>query len=90
MEIAKEIGVRLVGIKNNGHFGIAAYFAMEALKEDMIGIALTQADARVAPFGARKAYIGTNSISFCPQKTSCNSGYGNKCNLYGKIIFRCE
>lgn len=63
MEIAKETGIGLVGVKNSSHFGIAAYFAMEALKEDMIGIALTQADARVAPFGARKAYIGTNPLS---------------------------
>lgn len=63
IEMAAQTGLGFVGIKNSSHFGIAAYFTMEALKEDMIGIALTQADARVAPFGACKAYLGTNPFS---------------------------
>lgn len=61
--MAKEVGVGLVGIKNSSHFGMAAYFAMEPLNENMIGIVLTQADARVAPFGACRAYVGTNPLS---------------------------
>jgi ureidoglycolate dehydrogenase (NAD+) len=63
MEIAKNSGVGLVAIKNSSHFGMAAYFAMEALKGDMIGIAMTQADSRVAPFGTSKAYLGTNPLA---------------------------
>lgn len=63
VEMAKNSGVALVGIKNSSHFGMAAYFAMEALKEDMIGIAMTHADSRVTPFGASKAYLGTNPLA---------------------------
>lgn len=63
IEMAKNSGIALVGIKNSSHFGMAAYFAMEALKEDMIGIAMTHADSRVAPFGASKAYLGTNPLA---------------------------
>lgn len=71
IEIARADGVGLVGIKNSSHFGMAAYFAMEALKEDMIGIALTQADARVAPFGAKNAYLGTNPVAFAVPAGKC-------------------
>jgi len=63
IEMAKNSGIGLVTIKNSSHFGMAAYFAMKALERDMIGIAMTHADSRVAPFGARKAYLGTNPLA---------------------------
>ena len=71
IEMARESGVALVGVKNSSHFGMAAYFAMEALKEDMIGIAMTHADAWVAPFGARKPYLGTNPFSIAIPAKQC-------------------
>lgn len=70
-EIARVDGVGLVGVKNSSHFGMAAYFAMEALKEDMIGMALTQTDSRVVPFGAKEAYLGTNPIAFAIPAGDC-------------------
>jgi LDH2 family malate/lactate/ureidoglycolate dehydrogenase len=60
---AKEIGTGLVGVRGSNHFGAAAYYTMCALKEDLIGIALSNAPATMAPWGARSPYIGTNPIS---------------------------
>jgi LDH2 family malate/lactate/ureidoglycolate dehydrogenase len=62
-KIAKDTGVCFVGIKNSSHFGIASYYSIAALKEDMIGISLSNAGPDVAPFGAIRSYIGTNPFS---------------------------
>jgi LDH2 family malate/lactate/ureidoglycolate dehydrogenase len=59
---AKTSGVGLVGVKNSNHFGIAAYFAMKALQEDMIGLVFTNAAPSIAPYGAKTALMGTNPI----------------------------
>ena len=63
IKIAKETGVGLVAIKNSNHFGTAAYFAMRALQDEMIGLALSHAEADVIPFGGRKPCLGTNPLA---------------------------
>lgn len=63
IKLAREAGVGLVAIKNSNHFGAAAYFAMRALKHDMIGLALSHAEADMIPFGGRKPCLGTNPIA---------------------------
>lgn len=70
IKIAKKTGISFVSIKNSNHFGIASYFSMEAARADMIGFALSNAGADVAPFGAIESYIGTNpfSIAFPAEK----------------------
>jgi LDH2 family malate/lactate/ureidoglycolate dehydrogenase len=61
---AKEAGIGLVGVRNSSHFGTASFFSEMALKEDMIGIAMSNAPATMAPWGARVPYLGTNPFSF--------------------------
>jgi len=60
---ARESGTGLVGIRNSNHFGTAAFFTMMALRKEMIGIALSNAPATMAPWGGRSPYLGTNPIS---------------------------
>ena len=59
---AKDVGTGWVSVQNSNHFGIAAYHAMRALKEDMIGIALTNASALVSPTFSKDRLLGTNPI----------------------------
>jgi L-2-hydroxycarboxylate dehydrogenase (NAD+) len=59
---AREVGTGWVSVKNSNHFGIAAFHAMKALDEDMIGIAMTNASALVAPTFAVERLLGTNPI----------------------------
>ena len=59
---AKQTGTGWVSVKNSNHFGIAAFHAMMALEEDMIGIAMTNASALVAPTFAAERMLGTNPI----------------------------
>lgn len=62
--IAKAItcGTGWVSVKNSNHFGIAAFHAMQALEHNMIGIAMTNASALVAPTFSTERLLGTNPI----------------------------
>ena len=60
---AKNVGTGWVSVKNSNHFGIAGIHAMMALKEDMIGIAMTNASALVAPTFSNERMLGTNPIA---------------------------
>lgn len=60
---AMQVGTGWVSVQNSNHFGIAGYHAMMALPNNMIGIAMTNASALVAPtFGIEKL-LGTNPIA---------------------------
>ena len=63
IEKAKLVGTGWVSVKNSNHFGIAGYHAMMALEHDMIGIAMTNASALVAPTFSRERLLGTNPLA---------------------------
>lgn len=63
IEKAKNVGTGWVSVQNSNHFGIAGYHAMMALEHDMIGIAMTNASALVAPTFSTERMLGTNPIS---------------------------
>jgi len=60
---AKIAGTGWVSVRNSNHFGIAGYHAMMALPHDMIGIAMTNASALVAPTFSIERMLGTNPIA---------------------------
>ena len=60
---ARNAGTGWVSVRNSNHFGIAGYHAMMALDHDMIGIAMTNASALVAPTFSTERMLGTNPIA---------------------------
>lgn len=60
---AKNVGTGWVSVRNSNHFGIAGYHAMMALQYDMIGMAMTNASALVAPTFSIERMLGTNPIA---------------------------
>ena len=60
---AKQVGTGWVSVKNSNHFGIAGYHAMMALSQEMIGMAMTNASALVAPTYSAEKLLGTNPIA---------------------------
>ncbi len=60
---AKQTGSGWVSVQNSTHFGIAGKHAMMALENDMIGIAMTNASALVAPTFSKDKMLGTNPIA---------------------------
>ena len=63
MNKAREHSLGFVAVRNSNHFGIAGFYAMMALAEDMIGICTTNTEVLVVPTFARNALLGTNPIA---------------------------
>lgn len=67
MELAIEkaaiSGAAFVTVRNSNHFGAAAFYALRALSEGMIGLAATNAGASMAPTGGREGRLGNNPIA---------------------------
>lgn len=60
---ASEHSTGFVAVKNSNHFGIAGFYAMMGLREDMIGICTTNSEMLVVPTFARNSLLGTNPIA---------------------------
>jgi ureidoglycolate dehydrogenase (NAD+) len=63
MEKAEHSSIGVVGVRNSEHFGAAAFFAMMALKKNMIGISITNTAPIMAPTGGASKLIGNNPIA---------------------------
>ncbi|MDI7274495.1 MAG: Ldh family oxidoreductase [Anaerolineae bacterium] len=59
---AQEYGLAAVGVRNAGHFGMAAYYAMMALPHDAIGVVISNAAPSMAPWGGVEAILGSNPL----------------------------
>jgi LDH2 family malate/lactate/ureidoglycolate dehydrogenase len=59
---AETTGNCFVGVRNAGHFGIAAYYAMMALPLKMIGVVSANAAPSMAPWGGKAPMLGTNPV----------------------------
>lgn len=62
IEKAEKVGTGWVSVQNSNHFGIAGVHALQAVAKDMIGIAMTNASALVAPTFSLERLLGTNPI----------------------------
>src|SRR5690606_1429278 len=61
---AKQYGSGWVAVRNSNHFGIAGYHALQAVEQDMIGMAMTNASPLVAPTFSKERMLGTNPICY--------------------------
>ncbi|MFW9900608.1 MAG: Ldh family oxidoreductase [Candidatus Thorarchaeota archaeon] len=63
IEKAKEYGLGAVAVRNSTHFGIAGYYSLMAIKEGMIGIAVTNARPSIPPTFGCEPMLGTNPLT---------------------------
>ncbi|WP_207534649.1 Ldh family oxidoreductase [Desertivirga arenae] len=64
IEKAEKFGSGWVSVRNSNHFGIAGYHALEAVRKDMIGFAMTNASPLVAPTFTTERLLGTNPMCY--------------------------
>jgi len=64
IEKVKETGLCFATVRESNHYGIAGYYSMMALRENFIGISLTNSAPIVLPTFGKEAVIGTNPLSF--------------------------
>lgn len=60
---ASKIGFGMVVVRNSNHFGSAGYYSMLAAKKGLMGMAMTNAEALVAPTFGKRGMMGTNPIA---------------------------
>lgn len=64
IEKARQSGIAYAGVRNSSHYGAAGYYAVMALKHDMIGLSISNVDIRMTVPGARVPVIGTNPLAY--------------------------
>ncbi len=64
IKLAKDSGTGQVAVKNSSHFGAAAFYALEIVNHDMIGMSFTHADSLMLTYNSTETFLGTNPICF--------------------------
>jgi len=64
ISLARVHGLGLVSVRNSNHFGAAGLFAREAVREGMIGIAMSNVYPNMAIPGSKGAVLGNHPLAF--------------------------
>jgi ureidoglycolate dehydrogenase (NAD+) len=64
ISLGKQSGIGAVVARNSSHCGACAWFVEMAVREGMIGIALTHTDSIMVPPGMKRIFLGSNPIAF--------------------------
>jgi len=63
MDLARKTGVALVSIKHSNHYGMAAYYILQAISGNMAGMAFTNASPALPPWGGSQPFFGTSPLA---------------------------
>lgn len=63
VEMAKVFGVGIVGVKNSGHFGMAATYLLKAIENEMGALVFTNASRAMPAWGSKEALLGTSPFA---------------------------
>jgi L-2-hydroxycarboxylate dehydrogenase (NAD+) len=61
--IARETGIGMVGVRRSTHYGMAAYYVLQAITADCIGFAFTNSSPGMPPHGGSKPVLGVNPLA---------------------------
>ncbi len=64
IEKARAYGVGMVSVRNGHHIGMAGFYPMMAVAQDMLGVAVTNATPSMRPLHGTLPRLGTNPIAF--------------------------
>ncbi len=69
IELARDNGVGIIGVKNSNFFGAGSYYINQACQTGMIGLAMSNSFPKVAAYGGVRSVLGTNPFAFgAPRK----------------------
>lgn len=63
IERARKSGACFAAVNGGNHFGYAAYYAEQAGREGMIGIAMANGPVAIPPIGGKDPVVGTNPLA---------------------------
>ena len=61
--IARETGVGLVSVRRSTHYGMAAHYVMQAMRQDFVAMAFTNASPAFPPWGGMRPFFGTSPLA---------------------------
>jgi len=64
ISLARSSGVGAVVARNSSHCGACAWFVEMAVREGLVGLALTHTDPIMVPPGMKRIFLGSNPIAF--------------------------
>ena len=64
IQLAREYGLGTVIVRDSNHYGHSGFWASLPVRQNMIGFAVTNATAGIAPFGGKEPLIGNNPPSW--------------------------
>src|SRR3954468_5193353 len=64
IELAKEYSFGSAFVRSSNHYGHSGYWSSMAVRHNMVGFAITNASAGIAPFGGKVGLIGNNPPSW--------------------------
>lgn len=88
MAKAEAVGAAVVSVRNTNHFGIAGYYPVRALERGLIGWAMTNSTALVAPLWGAERMLGTNPIAVAfpaAEEPPVVIDFATSATAYGKI-----
>lgn len=77
-----------VSVCNTNHYGAAGYYPLMALKDDIIGLSMTNTTKGVAPFNGAERMLGTNPIAIAfpgDQEPPIVIDFASSAVAYGKV-----
>lgn len=84
---AEQSGIGWVTVRRTNHFGAAGYFAMQAIDRGMVGLAITNVCASMAPTGGTLPIVGNNPIAIgCPGSTPVVWDVATSMSSWGALI----
>ena len=93
IDLADKTGLGWVSVKNTSHCGALAYYMHKITNAGMIGIAMTQTDTCVAPYGGAEKFLGTNPIAFgfpVEGSTPMILDMATSATAFGKLLYAKE
>jgi len=63
VEKAKQFGLGCCLVRNTNNIGILSFYTLQAAREAMIGIVMSNAAPAISPWGGSEAFFGTNPLS---------------------------
>jgi LDH2 family malate/lactate/ureidoglycolate dehydrogenase len=60
---ARDLGIGLTLVRNTNNLGFLAFYTIHAAEQGFVGVAMSNANASVSPWGGAEAFLGTNPLS---------------------------
>jgi LDH2 family malate/lactate/ureidoglycolate dehydrogenase len=71
IEVARETGVAIASVRDSTHFGMAAFYVLQALRHDLVAMAFTNASPALPPWGGTAPLFGTSPLAVAVPGGEC-------------------